>query len=47
MNEYEIRWMIKDKSVQKDENTERQKDNTPKFQWTKMNWYEQIWTIKD
>ena len=47
MNEYELRWIIKDKSVQKDENAERQKDNTPEIQWTKMNWYEQIWTIKD
>ena len=37
MNKYELKWIIKDKSVQKDENTERQKDNIPKFKWTKMN----------
>ena len=28
MNEYKLRWTIKDKSGQKDKNTERQKDNT-------------------
>ena len=28
MNEYELSQIIKDKSGQKDENTERQKDNT-------------------
>ena len=28
MNEYELKLIIKDKSGQKDENTERQKDNT-------------------
>ena len=28
MNEYELKFIIKDKSVQKNENTERQKDNT-------------------
>ena len=27
MNEYKLRWTIKDKSGQKDENTERQKDH--------------------
>ena len=40
MNEYELRWIIKDKSMHKDENTERQKDTTPEYQWTKMNEYE-------
>ena len=48
MNEYELRWIIKDKSMHKDENTERQKDTTPEYQWTKMNEYEEKkWTIKD
>ena len=28
MNEYELWWIINDKSGQKDENTARQKDNT-------------------
>ena len=28
MNEYELRGIFKDKSWQKDENTERRKDNT-------------------
>ena len=28
MNEYKLRWIIRDKSGHKDENTERQKDNT-------------------
>ena len=28
MDEYELRWIIQDKSGQKDKNTERQKDNT-------------------
>ena len=37
MNDYELRWIIKDKSVQKDENAERQKEFTPKIQWTNMN----------
>ena len=50
MIKYELRWKIKDKSGQKDENTERQKDNTqdsegfhPNFnelRWTNMNKYE-------
>ena len=40
MNEYELRWIIKDKSMHKDKNTERQKDTTPEYQWTKMNKYE-------
>ena len=52
MNEYELKWIIKDKSGQKDENTERQKDNTqdsegfhPNFNklgWTNINKYEQL-----
>ena len=47
MIKYELRWKIKDKSGQKDENTERQKDNSqdsegfhPYFnelRWTNMN----------
>ena len=37
MNEYELKWIIKEKSGQKDENRERQKDNTPEFQWTNKN----------
>ena len=50
MYEYDLRWIISDKSGQKDENTERQKDNTqdsegfhPNFnelRWTNMNKYE-------
>ena len=50
MNEYELRWIIKDKSGQKEENTERQKYNTqdskgfhPNFnelRWTNINKYE-------
>ena len=43
MDEYELRWIIKDKSGQKDENTERQTDRTRKAstsneqRWTNMN----------
>ena len=50
MKEYELKWIIKDKSGQKDKNTERQKDNTqdseglhPNFnelRWTNMNKYD-------
>ena len=52
MNGYELRWIIKDESGQKYENTERQKDNTqdsegfhPNFNklgWTNINKYEQL-----
>ena len=40
MNEFELRWIIKDKSVEKDENTEGQKDNTQDSEGTKMKKYE-------
>ena len=44
MNKYELRWIIKDKSVQKDENTERQKDNTQDSEGFHMNFNELRWT---
>ena len=44
MNEYELRWIIKDKSVQKNENSERQKRQ---YTLISMNLDDLIWTIKD
>ena len=44
MNEYELSQIIKDKSGQKDENTERQKDNTQDSEGFHMNFNELRWT---
>ena len=47
MNEYELRRIIKDKSGQKDENTERQKDNTQDSEGFHPNANELRWIIQD
>ena len=44
MNEYELRWMIKDKSGQKVENAERQKDNTQDLEGFHPNFNELRWS---
>ena len=44
MNECELSQIIKDKSGQKDENTERQKDNTQDSEGFHMNFNELRWT---
>ena len=44
MKEYELKWIIKDKSGQNDENTERQKDNTHDSEGFHPNFNELIWT---
>ena len=44
INEYELRWIIKDKSGQKDENTGRQNDNTQAWEGFQPNFNERGWT---